>query len=181
MTGGKEITMQSETALPQDAEREADNVRCDVLGPKTFPIDPAEIATALGLRVFEVSLDGNISGALVKLDAESDPVILLNRSEGELRQRFTCAHEIGHFVQRLNSHELASSYQWIDRRTQLAEPWTNTNEMYANAFAAALLMPKSLITHEYKITRSTVDLAAKFRVSASAMQYRLTNLRLLQP
>jgi Zn-dependent peptidase ImmA (M78 family) len=38
-----------------------------------------------------------------------------------------------------------------------------------------------LITHEYMITRSTVDLAAKFRVSASAMQYRLTNLKLLQP
>ena len=173
--------MQSEATLPQNAEREADNVRNDLLGPETFPIDPAKLATALGLRVFEVSLERTISGALVKLDAESDPVILLNRNEGELRQRFTCAHEIGHFVQRLNSHEPASSYQWIDRRTQLVEPWTDDNEMYANAFAAALLMPKSLIAHEYQITRSTIDLAAKFRVSASAMQYRLTNLKLLQP
>jgi Zn-dependent peptidase ImmA (M78 family) len=173
------LSMQNQTELLQNAEREADSVRLDIVGPEVFPIDPVEVATTLGLRVFDISIDETISGALVQTDAESDPVVLLNRSNSELYQSFTCAHEIGHFVQRLSSYEPASSYQWIDRRAQLAEPWTDVNEIYANAFAAALLMPRSLITREYQVSRSTVSLAVKFRVPALAMQHRLINLQLL--
>jgi Zn-dependent peptidase ImmA (M78 family) len=179
MSVAMELSMQNKTELLQSAEREADSVRHDVIGLETFPIDPVEVATTLGLRVFDIAIDETISGALVQTDAESDPVVLLNRRNGELHQSFTCAHEIGHFVQRLSSDEPASSYQWIDRRTQLAEPWTDVNEIYANAFAAALLMPRSLITREYQVARSTVSLAVKFRVPALAMQYRLINLQLL--
>ncbi len=166
-------------SILQSAEREADSVRHDIIGPETFPIDPVEVATTLGLRVFDVSLDKTISGVLVQTDAESDPVVLLNRRHGELHQSFTCAHEIGHFVQRLSSYEPASSYQWIDRRTQLTETFTDINEIYANAFASALLMPRSLIVREYQKARSTVSLAVKFQVPALAMQYRLINLQLL--
>jgi Zn-dependent peptidase ImmA (M78 family) len=59
-------------------------------------------------------------------------------------------------------------------------------EVEANQFGAALLMPKSLVQKEIKEGNLDLDdeeaiilLAKRFRVSATAMTNRLTNLRLL--
>jgi len=163
----------------EEAEREAGKLRQQILPNNDLPVDPVIIATSLGLRVFEAVLESSISGALVKIADEDDPVILLNDNEGERRQRFTCAHELGHYVRRINSGEDRLSYQWIDHRRQLQEPWNNEEEQYANAFAAELLMPRLLITAARQSGKSVVDLASEFQVSASAMGFRLKNLGML--
>jgi hypothetical protein len=48
--------------------------------------------------------------------------------------------------------------------------------IYANAFAAALLMPRSLVRALRKSGQSPAQLARFFRVSEQAMNYRLQNL-----
>lgn len=166
-------------SLIEGAEQEADKLRLRIFKDNDLPVDPILIATSLDLRVFETRLDPSISGALVKIGDEDDPVILLNDNEGKLRQRFTCAHELGHYVRRINSGEDGPSYQWVDHRRQLQEPWNNDEEKYANAFAAELLMPKSLIDVHHQSGASVIDLASKFQVSPSAMRFRLKNLGML--
>lgn len=64
-----------------------------------IPIDPVAIARTAGLRVLEARLDENTLGALIKQPGQ-DPTILLNEDDSPNRRRFTCAHELGHFVRR---------------------------------------------------------------------------------
>ncbi|MBD3727185.1 MAG: ImmA/IrrE family metallo-endopeptidase [Moraxella osloensis] len=64
-----------------------------------LPVQPEKIAEAEGLRVLDIQLLGceNLSGAF-KPDYEGMPTIFVNRTEGHTRQRFTVAHELGHYA-----------------------------------------------------------------------------------
>jgi Zn-dependent peptidase ImmA (M78 family) len=136
-----------------------------------IPIDPVQIARRLGIDVFEVSLDREVSGALIKGRGQ-DPEILLNATDSSNRKRFTCAHELGHFVRRSdNLHE----YEYIDFRDQLSSTGTDHEEMYANSFAANLLMPEDIVKR-YRSRADDVELALLFDVSREAMNNRLKNL-----
>src|ERR1700678_3487567 len=64
-----------------------------------IPIDPLAVARAAGLRVKEDPLDGDTMGMLIQ-EIGQDPTILINESDGKNRRRFTCAHELGHYVRR---------------------------------------------------------------------------------
>lgn len=139
-----------------------------------LPVDPAQIAHALGIRVRRVLLPENRSGALVKAREEA-PAILLNAADGNNRQRFTCAHEIGHYVKRADHPE---EYEFIDYRDALASQGTDPEEIYANRFAAALLMPSSEVRRLAAEGMSDLQMSFRFDVSLEAMQYRLQSLGL---
>lgn len=143
------------------------------LSPRLIPVDPVRIANELGIDVFEAALDPNTSGAIIKRPGE-DPQIVLNRNDHANRQRFTCAHEIGHFVQRSDEPD---DYEFVDLRGPLASAGTDSVERYANAFAAALLMPAEEVKTRAKRADSIVELAYEFRVSQDAMTNRLANLK----
>jgi Zn-dependent peptidase ImmA (M78 family) len=92
------------------------------------------------------------------------------------RQRFTCAHEIGHYLRRKRT---GARGRFVDYRDTLAGLGTDVEEIYANQFAAALLMPAHLVHKGYKVDeRSSEDLAWELGTSAQAMNVRLRNLRL---
>jgi len=139
-----------------------------------LPVDPVRIARALGIRVLNAHLDPDVSGALVK-ERQQDPAILLNAADSPNRQRFTCAHEIGHFVKRSDKPE---EYEYIDRRDALASTGRNQDEIYANQFAASLLMPAKDVRRLVEEGLSDLQMAIRFDVSLEAMQYRLKNLGL---
>ena len=68
---------------------------------KTAPVDVASAASALGLAVYSMKLAPGVSGVLLKDTAYNTPsgfVILVAEGEATVRQRFSAAHEIGHFV-----------------------------------------------------------------------------------
>jgi Zn-dependent peptidase ImmA (M78 family) len=69
------------------------------------------------------------------------------------------------------------SYEYFDRRDVMASTGTNEEEIYANGFAAALLMPESELT-PWVGKSSVPQLAVRFGVSAEAMKWRLVNLGL---
>lgn len=139
-----------------------------------------KLARLLKISLKEEVLDDNVSGFFVM--TETDNIITYNKKDGELRRRFTIAHEIGHFL--LHSKEQpifidkTPSVMFRDNSSSTGEDF---REREANAFAASLLMPKSLIETEIKNAPNDIEeaiffLAKKFKVSQQAMTFRLSNL-----
>jgi Zn-dependent peptidase ImmA (M78 family) len=141
-----------------------------------LPVDPSYIAGKLGVKVFTAGLDDQISGMLVKRPAQ-DPEIYLNATDSTNRQRFTCAHELGHYVMRTSTETLGDSWEFIDLRDPLSADGTKPDEIWANKFAAALLMPADLVKKMAK-DHNVASLAYEFGVSTDAMGFRLQNLGL---
>jgi Zn-dependent peptidase ImmA (M78 family) len=143
-----------------------------------YPVDPAKIAEQLGLKVYAAGLDETVSGMLVKRPAQ-DPEIFLNGSDSKNRQRFTCAHELGHYVKRSNGQIWSTEgWEYIDLRSPLSSTGESPDEVWANQFAAALLMPKQEVKKLHK-SLAPATMAFEFGVSTDAMNFRLKNLGLV--
>jgi Zn-dependent peptidase ImmA (M78 family) len=139
-----------------------------------LPIDPVRMAKSLGVEVLDVFLKDTVSGALVK-KPERDPSILLNANDSKNRKRFTCAHELGHYVRRADA---PTQYEYVDYRDQRSSTGTDEEERFANSFAASLLMPKWIVKTFHDQDLPAFRMAKKFGVSPEAMHYRLENLGL---
>lgn len=143
---------------------------------KSHPVDPVQIARDLGLNVVEADLPENVSGALIK-DTDKDPVIFLSKSDSNNRKRFTCAHEIGHYVYRLANN--GSHYEYVDLRDDSSSRGDNNEEIYANQFAANLLMPAKAVKRLHSQGLPIFLIAQHFGVSDDAIRFRLKNLGLV--
>lgn len=146
-------------------------------GDQHLPVDPIRIARRLGIDVHATILDPTVSGAIVK-EPGRDPSILLSESDSPNRQRFTCAHEIGHFVRRSGATNEATEFEYVDLRAVLAAEGTNDEEIFANAFAANLLMPERRVREFHDRGLSAVQMSLEFDVSVDAVTFRLKNLGL---
>lgn len=139
-----------------------------------LPVDVKKIASALGIAVSADPFLG-VSGSI---DVGSGkPVIKYNSSEAAVRQRFTIAHEIGHFAL---GHLSGSQKLYRDDASNFSSGTKSAVETEANSFAAKLLMPGNVVrfaVSEKNIT-SVEKLAEIFGVSQVAMKYRLINLGL---
>lgn len=165
------------TAYAQAAEKDAADLLARVWSSQDLPVDPVRIAKELGIEAFAAQLDRNVSGALVKKPGR-DPVILLNQDDSENRQRFSCAHELGHFVRRSNQMGESEEFEYVDLRGDLASTGLDEDEVYANTFAASLLMPREEVTARVKDGQSVVQMQLVFGVSGDAMENRLSYLGL---
>ena len=158
---------------------------------KKPPIAVENIASKMGLGVIAFNFGDDISGMLVLDNGVGS--IGYNPSHTKTRQRFTIAHEMGHF--QLHIHNKSKPEQlFVDKdflvKFRNATKYTAqefNQEREANAFAAALLMPKEFIVKEinkeaYK-NLPEIELISKlaevFNVSIPAMTYRLNNLNIL--
>ena len=142
----------------------------------TLPVDPVRVAQSMGVKVLDASLSDDVSGALVKKEG-ADPSILLNATDSRNRKRFTCAHELGHFIRRTAEPH---KYEYVDYRDERSSTGTVEEEMFANSFAANLLMPEFLVKSLHGQELPDFRMAKKFGVSQEAMQFRLKNLGLLR-
>lgn len=138
------------------------------------PVDIEHLATLCGLRVLKMKFQQALSGLLV--DLEDAPLIGVNSSQHEHRQRFTVAHELGHHL--LGHHDRFH----IDLGWPSADgdpPNMNWHdEREANEFAANALMPAAWVRQRAQKETSVAALANVFGVSPIAMGYRLTALGL---
>lgn len=139
-----------------------------------LPVDPFMIAQRLGIKAFSAGLDERVSGMLVKRPGE-DPEIYVHASDSPNRQRFTCAHELGHYVKRSALGD--AEWEYVEHRDLLSSQGSNADEIFANRFAAALLMPAEAVREMHE-KLGPAALAYEFGVSADAMSYRLANLGL---
>src|SRR6185369_5574214 len=169
--------------MPQNPEKAAKELLTAVWSPTgediPYPIDPAKVAERLGVKVFKADLTQTVSGMLIKQPAR-DPEIFLNGSDSQNRQRFSCAHELGHYVKRTALPDgAAEEMEYVDFRNPLSAQGLEPEEVWANQFAAALLMPRELVKSVHKAFQNPAALAAEFGVSTDAMNFRLQNLGLL--
>lgn len=137
-----------------------------------LPIRVDLIAQRMGVGLFPRPM--NYSGHFVAADHEGNstgrPAILFNTNESASRQRFTIAHELGHFV---------LGHGTSPRDTSQVFASSNPKERAANQFAAHLLMPADAIRMMVSQGHtSTNDLAGIFGVSPAAMGYHLVNMGL---
>lgn len=146
------------------------------------PIDIEGIVKKLGINLKGQMLDDKISGVLYR-GRKNDTIIIYNEKHHEQRQRFTIAHEIGHYFLHQNQ-ELIVDKAVLFRSDKKSGEDINNIEVEANKFAAELLMPKFLIENDFKraiIKNKDVEqvikvLAEKYNVSLSALTIRLNNL-----
>lgn len=157
-------------------------------GIETAPVDVLRVARHLKIKIVVEHLDPDISGLLITDKAGTR--ICVNAAHHESRRRFTIAHEIGHFV--LGHHFEVGSRVHVDRsaafvsaRTSRSSEGVDTNEIEANQFASALLIPLFLLKADPKVAGGAVTdfdvelLAAKFKVSEHSMTIRLTKLGII--
>lgn len=153
----------------------------------SYPIDVELVAKLLGLSVaYENFVDG-LSGVLVR-KPNAIPTIIINKADSKNRQRFSIAHECGHFALKHPGELFVDNYI-LNKRDVRSSYAIDSREIEANAFAAALLMPKDIIFDKViEITSNNLQesqniltnkLAAMFQVSEQAMGYRLVNLGIM--
>ncbi len=147
------------------------------------PVDLEELLGDLNItleRSYELHRD--ISGELEKRE-DGSFIIRVNASHAKTRQRFTIAHELGHYM----LHRMLIGKGVDDNKAYRSESkgnFNNTNikprhETEANQFAASLLMPAGQVRAAYEANPSVFHLAQHFSVSEAAMSIRLRSLRLV--
>lgn len=146
-------------------------------GATRLPVDPVAVARSLGINVYQSLLPNTTSGMIAKVADEYGTDILVNSEHAPKRQRFTVAHELGHYTAIMNDSHRASQ-PFMHKRDSLAACGTNSEEIFANQYAAELLMPADEVRRAHRVGASVYQLAAKFDVSVDAMSFRLINLGL---
>lgn len=136
-----------------------------------FPVDPERIAHSLGMVVYRLPLESGVSGIL-RVEPGDDPEIFVNNTDSPLRQTFTIAHEIGHYIERTDRDEV--DFNIIERRGMDYD----LHEFYADEFAGNLLMPEDEVKKLHARSSSIVSMARHFGVSLRAVQKRLQRLGL---
>jgi Zn-dependent peptidase ImmA (M78 family) len=147
-----------------------------------LPIDPVAVAKrAYNAQVVIVSLPDEVSAML--LGTSSAPIIAVSDIDPVNRQRFSIAHEIGHIVHQALQHQGDGgdiSYELVEFRNPKSSEGEDPAEIFANQFAAALLMPSELV-RAFAASDALEALAVRFGVSTLAMQNRLLNLHIQLP
>jgi Zn-dependent peptidase ImmA (M78 family) len=140
-----------------------------------YPVDPVTIARKLGIEVFQTDLPDDVSGMLRK-EAREAPQIYLDTDDPHVRQRFTCAHEIGHYVRHAAADD--GELAFVDWRGPRAARGTDLEEVFANEFAASLLMPARKVQSLFGDGKRELEMSQYFRVSLETAKWRLVNLGL---
>lgn len=142
-------------------------------GDESLPVDVVAVANHNNVKVISATFSDRYSevSGLIRKD-KNGTKIYVNAKDAALRQRFTIAHELGHFVEHMNNGE----FEFVDLRADVRSP----EEAKANRFASELLMPEKSVRKEHdKLMFPTAEkLSQVFMVSKQAMAIRLRTLKL---
>lgn len=141
-----------------------------------IPVPVFTILEELGLGPDRPPMADDVSG-WIERRADNTYRVAINPTHHPVRQRFTAAHELGHYIY----HRDLLGAGTGDTRAYRAEntPFDNKaiqpmHERQANSFAANLLMPRSSIaTLQNQGITSVSGLADRLQVSQDAMRIRL--------
>jgi len=162
---------------PQEIKTVIDRYRND------FPVKVGAIAKELNIALVSTAeLPPNTSGSLVK-EADGRYTIYVDQNDSQRRQRFTIAHELGHFVQHGHAEILEKYGELLNpRKTVFTRPSNGTNfqeiEKEADNYAADLLMPKAEFVKTWNDAETLSEVADKFGVSSMAANVRAAILGL---
>jgi IrrE N-terminal-like domain len=146
-------------------------------GPGTImlPVDPVAISYRLEIKVFDDDdLPPDVSGVVRKETEFRNPEIFLNEADSLDRQRFTCAHALGHYSRSVEIGK-TGAWEFTEPRDFFASPIGDIEEVYATEFAAEMLMPRAVF-REITELPSVASLSAMFGVTADVMRFRLDQI-----
>jgi Zn-dependent peptidase ImmA (M78 family) len=131
------------------------------LGVMTPPVNVHWVATSVGVIILPFEPTSHLSGELTVTDRHA--TIFVSATTGQLHQRFTISHEMGHLFRH--------GGQKAFRDTTFAG---TKEEIEANRFAADLLMPMWMVdVAAGQFGTDPTQLASVFQVSTAAMRIRL--------
>lgn len=158
---------------------------------KAPPVPVDQLIRSQGIEITRKRFDDETSG-LIYVDAKTGHAVVgLNVSQSKTRQRFTLAHELGHFLlhkQNEGGLHVDDSDFFIKFRDHHSSDGSDREEREANAFAAELLMPSGFLERDAKKLREGLslsdetavrELASRYGVSLQALSFRLVNLGLI--
>jgi Zn-dependent peptidase ImmA (M78 family) len=151
-----------------------------------YPVPVIAIANELGISVFESVDFANGEAGLIRKEEDGSYAIYLNALDAPTRQRFTIAHEIGHFI--LHKDLLDKGEEFVDN---IKQPFNGVlhrttgkphqqeerkREVEANEFAANLLMPGETFKSVWNQNEVIEPVAEYFNVSSAAATIRAKDL-----
>jgi Zn-dependent peptidase ImmA (M78 family) len=145
------------------------------------PVVPIEtMVRTKGIVVRKMDLK-DISGMLVR-DSGST-LIGINSMQAVTRQRFTLAHEFGHFLLHEGEAVHYDKEFRLDLRSALSSTGADNEEIEANHFASSILMPRNFLERDVadrfldiEDAAAVKDLSDRYQVSLQAMNIRLLNV-----
>jgi len=143
------------------------------------PVEPDQVMAGHHVRYTVEPLPEALSGLVIFV--RDTPIVVVRAKDPPRRQRFSAAHELGHIL--LAHHD--TFHVDLTRADGVPPDYNWRHERAANDFAAALLMPATLLQEDItRMARPTVPaLADHYDVSEQAMSIRLSKLgiRLWEP
>lgn len=128
-----------------------------------FPLPIHDVAKSLGIVSIKSLYDSDFEGILIKKDHEG--FVFYNGKSHVTRQRFTIAHELGHWMIPWHTMGGKTSFECDSKNTIDTLQTVNKQtaipriEIEANRFAANLLMPK----YEFKLATKNEPCLIKLR------------------
>lgn len=154
----------------------------DRAGISSPPVSVEKIAGELKIKIQKSPLPDELSGLLIRRKDASQPIIGVNILHVRVRQRFTIAHELGHYLLHKGGVHVDRNFAVRFRDSQSGKA-KQKPEIEANRWAAELLMPTRFLKQDMdKPTLNMGDedlvnfLAKRYEVSIQAMAIRLANL-----
>jgi len=170
-------TMSNYKISRENAEDEAKGLINSEWAERGLPIDPTYIAKKVGVKVFELDLPSEVDAILKYYEGGSTPCIFIDPRSALTRNRFSVAHELGHFVLNSRLHPeggiLETDTFYRDEKSRSGD---EPLEIFANQFAAELLMPSKFVRLLVDQNKTDLVLAADFGVSVEALRNRLNAL-----
>ena len=142
-----------------------------------LPVDIKSICRASGVNTYMRLLPDNLSGMIVKHSDQDDADAFIDEGEPEVRQRFTLAHELGHFIERT---QVAQDGEFGFKEIRSNAPGKAAyfpHEFFADEFAGSVLMPEKKVK-EFQDKKMGIDeMAEQFQVSVAAVKQRIKSLK----
>lgn len=155
-------------------------------GQLGLPVNVEDLAQKIGLDISYEKLPLGTDGELVKDGPAAENGMgfkaIIDENGSRHRQRFTIAHEIGHYIHGYQDYPKDGKNQRIvEMRNVASSNGINQEEVWANTFASEILMPASIVTSLWGQGVSVRDMTRRFDVSTRVMGTWLDNLGLDGP
>lgn len=157
----------------------ATSIKRQIVKAGNTPVDVIALALDQGLKISYFNPAQSKSNTLESVSGlldKKNSTIFVNSTDPLARQRFTIAHELGHFIYNHDEDKFGLNYR-DDIRDR------NSAERQADDFAAEVLMPSPIVRKKIKqysdASPTLTEIASLFGVSNQAMKVKLDNMGLL--
>ena len=142
------------------------------------PVDINNILQHLGINLLPYAFPEKVSAILLK--ENNMFVVGVNDKHHPNRQRFSIAHEIGHYLLGHYRDVFVDTTEIAEGRFDILDTIQNkVQEQEANYFAGELLIPTDMIKKDFVRIHNVEEIAKLYKVSKEALWVRLLKLKLV--